>query len=318
MMKINAKIYVTGHLGLLGSAVVNQLKNSQFQIITIDKKDLDLCQKDKLEDFIEHNKPDVVIHCAAKVGGIKANLKYPVEFINENIQINTNILQVCHKKNIQDVIVIGSNCMYPIDCPQPMTEDYLFKGMVEPSNLQYAMAKLSLLAQVEAYQKEYNRRYFCVIPASLYGKNDQYHLEYSHVTAAILRKMISATKNHSDVVSFWGTGLARRELLFADDAAKAILYLLAHYEIGMGSFNIGSSIDYSIREISEIIANVISYQGKIEFENTPNLNGSMRKLLDISKLQNIGFYNHYPLTTLEQGIKETYEWINSVSHIRGW
>ncbi len=308
------RIFITGHRGLLGRAVYDALKNAGYtDLITVPKNELDLTNQEATEFFIKDLKPQAVIHCAALVGGIQANTARPAEFYRINAALQTNVIHGAHLADVQNLIFFGSNCMYPTAASQPMPEESLLQGPIEPSNLAYGAAKLSGYVQCKSYHQQYGRNYFTVIPASLYGPHDNYDLQQCHVTPALLLRFHLAQKKKDPTFTIWGTGKPRRELLFSEDAAVGVQLLLENWSASMGPVNLGAGEDLSVREIAETIATVVNYQGDL-VQDTSKPDGNMRKLLDSSRINSIGFKAQ---TTLQQGLKKTYQWLLSGASVRG-
>lgn len=315
-MKKSSSIFVAGHKGLLGSAIVHTLQTNGFDnIMLLDKSDVDLSDPTVVNDFIHKSRPEVIFNCAGKVGGIKANIDDPIGFFEDNILINMNILRAAHNQNIKNVVMFGSNCMYPVLAEQPLKETSLFQGPIEYTNLTYGMAKLSTLSLVDAYQKKYKRPYFYIIPASLYGPNDQFDPTKSHVCAAMLSKFHQAKTQDKIELEFWGTGSARRELLYVDDAVEGVLQILDNYNPFLGPINLGTGYDVTIKHLAELTKKITNFEGTITFNNDPKLDGNLSKILDSSKIEALGFK---PKNTLEEGLFKTYEWFKTAQKIRGF
>lgn len=303
-MEKNAKIYIAGHVGMVGSALVRTLEKHGFTNIigkTIDE--LDLTRQADVEHFFEHEKPEYVIIAAARVGGIGANMTYPAEFLVENLQIQTNLMNSAFKQNVKKMIFIGSACVYPKDAKQPISESELLKGEPESSHEGYALAKICGIKACKFYHSEYGAEYMSVIPCNLYGYNDNFDVNRSHIIPGMIRRFHEAKINGLDKVTVWGSGKARRELLFADDLADACLFLL---DKGSGGdyYNIGYGVDYSVLELAEIIKKVVGYEGDI-ITDPSKPEGTLRRLMDTSKLNNMGCK---PKTGIEDGLKLTYQW----------
>lgn len=307
------RVFVAGHRGLLGSAIVRELKRRGVtDVITAAKSEVDLRDWQAVSRFFEKTRPEVVIGCAAVVGGIQANTAFPVEFINDNTLISLNLARAAHNGDVAKLVFIGSNCMYPRDAAQPMTEDLVMTGAAEKTNLAYAMAKLSGCVQVQSYAQEYGRKWITVIPASMYGPNDNYDPKFSHVAPALLVRFIKAKKTGADEVMMWGTGSPRREFLYVDDGARGVLQALEHYESPQ-PLNIGYGSDISVREAAETVARVVGYKGRLSFD-TSKPDGSPRKLLDSSRAIGLGYK---PEIDFERGMRMTYDWISSSKDFRG-
>ncbi|GAB6189643.1 GDP-L-fucose synthase [Marinitoga arctica] len=303
-MEKTAKIYVAGHRGLVGSAIVRKLKNLGYtNIITRTHKELDLTNQKATREFFEKEKPEYVFLAAAKVGGIKANMSYPVEFLYENLMIQNNVVKAAYDYGVKKLVFLGSSCIYPRECPQPMKEDYLLSGKLEPTNEGYALAKIAGLRLCEYYNKEYNTNFMSVMPSNVYGPGDKFYSEESHVISALITKFHDAKINNKPYVEVWGTGNARREFLFVEDLADAIIFLIKNTEI-KEFINIGTGYDISIKELARLIKNIVGYTGHIKFDNTKP-DGMPQKLLDVSKIHNLGWKHK---VDLEEGIKKTYQW----------
>jgi len=300
------KIFLAGHNGMVGSAIGRKL-NGEF--IKADKSDLDLQRQSDVEAFFEKNKPEVVIMAAAKVGGIYSNNKYRAEFIYNNIQIQNNIIHTSYLYGVKKLLFLGSSCIYPKRCKQPMKEEQLLTSRLEYTNEPYAIAKISGIKMCESYYKQYGCNFISVMPTNLYGVNDNFDLENSHVVPALIRKFHEAKVNNKPYVQIWGTGKAKREFMYVDDMADACLFVLKNVDAsdlfgsGISHLNIGTGIDLSILKLAEIIANTIGYKGNIEFE-VDKPDGHPRKLLDISRLTKLGYKAKIDLY---EGIHLTYQ-----------
>ena len=303
-MNKDDKIYVAGHRGMVGSAIKRRLEKEGYtNIIVKTSKELDLTNQAKVDEFFSVEKPDYVFLAAAKVGGIMANIESPGQFIYDNLMISTNVIHAAYKNNVKKLMFLGSSCIYPRNCPQPMKEEYLLDGKLEPTNEAYALAKISGLKMCEYYNKQYNTNFISVMPSNIYGENDNFSKESSHVVAALIRKFHEAKVANNEVVEIWGTGKARREFIYVDDVADACVYLMNEYSEDQ-HVNIGTGEDVSIKELAEIINEVIGFKGRIEF-NTDKLDGMPRKLCDVSKLHSLG-WNHR--VNLKEGIAKSYKW----------
>ena len=303
-MNVNSKIYVAGHNGLVGSAIVREMSKCGFEnIIKRNFSELDLRnQKDVLE-FFETEKPEYVFLAAAKVGGIAANIESPAEFMYDNLVIQNNIIDSAYKTGVKKLLFLGSSCIYPRLCPQPMKEEYLLSGVVEPTNEGYALAKIIGLKLCEMYNRQYGTDYISVMPCNVYGQGDSFNLENSHVVAALMRKFHEAKENASDSVLVWGTGEARRELLYVDDLAEACVFLMNTYS-GNEFLNIGTGFDVSIAELANIIKEVVGYQGNIVYDKSKP-DGMPQKLMNISKATERGWSAKIDIT---EGIVKMYSW----------
>lgn len=302
-MEKQAKIYVAGHRGMVGSAIYRKLKESGFEnIIVRTSKELDLRDQQAVKEFFETEKPEYVFLAAAKVGGIMANNVYRADFIYENLAIQNNVIHYSHENDVKKLMFLGSSCIYPKMAPQPLKEDYLLTGTLEPTNEPYAIAKIAGIKMVESYRMQYDDNYISVMPTNLYGINDNYHPENSHVLPALIRKFHEAKVNNSPTVNIWGSGKPLREFMFADDLADACLFLMENYN-DLQFVNIGVGEDISIRELAELIKEVVGFQGELEFDSSKP-DGTPRKLMDVSKLTSLGWKAR---TNLKEGIKLAYE-----------
>ena len=296
-------ILVAGATGLAGSAIVRELTRIGRPVIGISSRDVDLLDRNATFKYLSKLKPNVVIDAAAKVGGINANNSYPVEFLSNNIQIQTNLMDASHAVNVERFIFLGSNCIYPKNCPQPIKEEYILTGVLEPTNSAYAIAKLAGIELIKSYRKEYFHKWISVMPINLYGPNDNFDLESSHVFPAMIRKFTDAVRNNSKTVTVWGTGKPRREFLHVDDLSKAIILCLDKYD-SEEHINIGTGTDLTISELANKIAEISGFKGEIIWDSSQS-DGTLQKVLDIQKITNLGWK---PTITLEQGIKTTVEW----------
>lgn len=301
-MKHNSKIFVAGHRGMVGSAIVNDLKSKGYtNIITRTSSELNLIDQAKVAEFFEIEKPEYVFLAAAKVGGIIANNTYRADFIYENILIQSNVIHHSYKSGVKKLLFLGSTCIYPKLAPQPLKEDYLLTGLLEETNEPYAIAKISGIKMCDAYRYQYGCNFISVMPTNLYGFNDNYDLENSHVLPALIRKFHEAKINNSDNVVVWGTGTPLREFLHATDMANACVYLMEHYN-EKGFVNIGTGVEISIKDLAYLIKDIVGFEGAIVFdESKPN--GTPRKLTDITKLTNLGW--KYSIE-LREGITKVY------------
>jgi len=304
MMDKNAKIYVAGHRGLVGSALMRRLQAGGYtNLIMRTREELDLLDQAAVHRFMEHAKPDYVFIAAAKVGGIRANNVYRADFIYENLVVETNIIHAAYQAGVPGLIFLGSSCIYPRECPQPMKEEYLLTGPLEQTNEPYAVAKIAGIKLCESFNRQYGTRYVSVMPTNLYGPNDNFDLETSHVLPALLRKTHEAKVRAADKVVVWGTGAPRREFLHVDDMVDACVFLMEK-GIGDGIYNIGAGTDVTIRELAETIKDVVGFGGRLDFDASKP-DGTPRKLLDVSRLAELGWTARY---TLKEGIQRTYEW----------
>lgn len=307
------KILVAGSSGLVGSALINRLTKDlgKFEIVGISSKDLDLKDRTKTFDFLSFLKPQVVIDAAAKVGGIGANNNYPVEFLSDNLQIQCNLIDASHYAKVEKFIFLGSSCIYPRHAKQPIPEEELLNGYLEPTNSAYALAKISGIELIKSYRKEYGHNWISLMPANLYGPGDNFNLNNAHVLPTLIAKFSNAKKNGSGEVELWGDGSPMREFLYVEDLADAVVFCMQNYN-GEEHLNIGSGEEVSIQKLAEVIKKIIGFNGQIRW-NTEMPNGMPRKILDSSKLLSLGWKPKY---SLENGIKKTIEWFLSNSAIR--
>jgi GDP-L-fucose synthase len=313
MMQPGSKIYVAGHRGLVGSALMRQLTAKGYRNLLVrTHAELDLTDQAAVREFMGRERPEIVLLAAAKVGGIQANNTYPAEFIQQNLAIQTNVIHEAWRNNVQRLLFLGSSCIYPKECPQPIKEEYLLTGPLEPTNRPYALAKIAGVEMCHAYNRQYGTRYMAVMPTNLYGPNDNYDLENSHVLPALIRKMHEARQKNEKEVVVWGSGTPRREFLYSDDMADACVYLLEQPDGKLQSLfndiqppliNIGSGEDLTIRELAELVREVVSFGGSLAFD-TSKPDGTMRKLMDISRLNALGWQSR---TGLKQGIALAYQ-----------
>ena len=302
-MNKDSKIYIVGHMGLVGSSLVRKFKKEGFaNIIGHSSKELDLRNQSFVDEYFQINKPDYVIHAAGKVGGIKANNTYRAEFIYDNIMMEANVIHAAHMHKVKKLLFLGSSCIYPKMAPQPIKEEYLNSGYLESTNQPYAIAKIAGIEMCESYRTQYGCNFISAMPTNLYGTNDNYHPENSHVLPALIRRMILAKKDNDPSVVIWGTGTPRREFMHVDDLADACYFLLRNYNEA-GHVNIGWGSDVSIKEVAEIIASEVGYKGILEFDTTKP-DGTPRKLLDTTKINNLGWR---PSIKLKEGIGQTIE-----------
>lgn len=302
-MQKDSVIYIAGHTGMVGSAILRDLAQKGFQnIVTRSRNELNLLDQSAVNSFFEEHKPDYVFLAAAKVGGIIGNRESPADFIYENLKIQTNIIHASHIHKVKKLLFLGSSCIYPKFAPQPMTEDVLLTSGLEPTNEYYAIAKIAGIKLCEAYRKQYGCNFISVMPTNLYGKGDSYNLQNSHVIPAMLRKFHEAKENNSPTVTIWGTGSPMREFLHADDLANACTFLMETHD-GEQHVNIGTGVDVTIKELAETIQKVVGFEGELVFDSTKP-DGTPRKLLDVSKLHSLGWKH---TITLEDGLKMAYE-----------
>ncbi len=303
-MKRNDKIYVAGHNGMVGSAIVRALeKKGHNNLILKSHAELDLTVQQDVQNFFNEEKPDVVFLAAAKVGGIAANIANPVSFLMDNIIIQHNVIKSAFDVGVEKLIFLGSSCIYPTKAQQPLKEEYLLTGPLEPTNEGYALSKIVGLKACEYYNKQFGTNYIGVMPPNLYGINDNFDLKTAHVVASLIKKMHIAKVNDEPQVEIWGSGNQYRELMFVDDMADATLYAADNYD-GDSFINIGVGVDYTIRELSETIQRVVGYEGELFFD-TSKPDGMFRKVLDVSNFNNLGWESKI---SLEKGLTLTYEW----------
>ncbi len=302
-MEKSAKIYVAGHRGLVGSALVRTLQEQGYEnLLTRTRDALDLQDGTAVRGFFAEEKPDYVFLAAAKVGGILANRDFPVEFLVENLDVQNNVIMAAHDNHIKKLMFLGSSCIYPKMSPQPIKEEYLLTGALEPTNEPYALAKIAGIKLCQAFSREYGEHYLSVMPTNLYGPNDNFDLQSSHVLPALLRKMHTAKETHAPQVTLWGTGTARREFLHVDDLARACVFLMETYE-SPEIVNIGTGEDVTIRALAETIQAIVGYQGELAWD-TSKPDGTPRKLLDVSRVHSLGWRH---AISLEDGVRQVYE-----------
>ncbi len=313
-MHKSSGIYVAGHRGLVGSAIVRRLQSEGYtDIITRTHSELDLAGQVEVEEFFKKERPEYVFLAAAKVGGIIANNTYPAEFIYTNLMIQTCILHAAYLSGVKKLVFLGSSCIYPKFAPQPMKEEYLLTGELEPTNEPYAVAKIAGIKMCQAYNRQYGTSFISVMPTNLYGPNDNFDLETSHVLPAMIRKFHEAKFNEPGLqpVVLWGTGSPRREFLHVDDLADACLFLMENYDINPGIdpglINIGTGKDITIRELAEMIKETVGFTGSVTWDTT-RPDGTPQKLLDVTRLKSLGWN---PKITLKHGIKQTYDWYHT-------
>jgi GDP-L-fucose synthase len=297
------KMLVAGGTGLAGSAIIRELERVDKKVIGISSKDVNLLDRAKTFSYIKDLSPTVIIDAAAKVGGVGSNNSYPVEFLSQNLQIQSNLMDAAHEAKVEKFVFLGSSCIYPRNCAQPIKEDYLLTGELEQTNSAYAVAKIAGIELIKSYRKEYGYSWISVMPTNLYGPNDNFDLENSHVLPALIRKFVEAKRNNSPEVVLWGSGTPLREFLHVDDLAKAILVCLEKYDDSQ-QINIGSGDEISIKDLGQKIANLTGFTGKVVWDsNRPD--GTPRKVLDSTKINKLGWK---PSITLDQGIAATVEW----------
>jgi GDP-L-fucose synthase len=303
-MDINSKIYIAGHTGLVGSAITRNLKAQGYtNLVYRDISELDLTRQESVEKFFESERPDHVFLAAAKVGGIHANKTYPADFIYINLQIQNNIIHNAYKAGVKKLCFLGSSCIYPRLAPQPLKEEYLLDGKLESTNEPYAIAKIAGIKMCQSYNRQYGTHYISVMPTNLFGINDNFDLQTSHVIPALIRKFIEAKRSGAPSVTIWGTGTPRREFLFVDDMADACIYLMNHYD-GNEFVNIGTGKDATILEVAALIKEETGFSGSLVFDTTKP-DGTPQKLLDVSKLHEFGWKEKI---SFREGIRKTIEW----------
>ena len=302
-MNFEDKIYIAGHNGLVGSAITRLLQKKGYaNLVTKSSSQLDLREHGPVKDFFEKEKPGYVFLAAAKVGGIMANNTYPAEFIYDNLCIQNNIIHEAYRNGVKKLLFLGSSCIYPKYAEQPIKEESLLTGFLEPTNDAYAIAKIAGIKMCQAYHKQYGCNFISAMPTNLYGMNDNYDLQNSHVLPALIRKFHEAKVNNEKAVTVWGTGNPKREFLYVDDAAEACYFLMKNYD-EPDIINVGSGKDDSIAHLAATVKNITHYQGALEFD-TSKPDGTMRKVMDVHKINALGWH---PSVTLEEGIRRTYE-----------
>jgi len=312
-MNINDKIYVAGHNGMVGSAIVKRLREQGFvNIVTRTRSELDLVNQKDVHNFLQQERPDYVVVAAAKVGGIHANDSYPAEFIYQNLMIEGNLIHGSYLAGVNKLLFLGSSCIYPKESQQPIKENYLLSGLLESTNEPYAIAKIAGIKLCESYNRQYSTDYRSIMPTNLYGPNDNFHLKNSHVIPALIRKFHESKVANKPFVEVWGSGNPMREFLHVDDMADASVYIMGiekkilESEVGpmLSHINVGTGTDIAIKDVAQIIKGIVGYNGKIIFD-TKMLDGTKRKLLDVSKIERLGWNSSI---SLKNGLQETYEW----------
>ncbi len=300
----DARVYIAGHRGLVGSAIWRHLESSGFtDLVGMSHQDLDLRDRDATQRFFADTHPDVVIDAAARVGGIMANSSYPAEFLSDNLRVQVNLLDSAQAAGVEHFLFLGSSCIYPKFATQPINEDSLLTGLLEPTNDAYAIAKIVGITQVQAIRRQYGLHYISAMPTNLYGPNDNFHLQNSHVLPSLIRRFHEAKESNAGSVTCWGTGTPRREFLHVDDMAAACLFLLENYDDGK-PINIGTGTDASIADIADLVAETVDYDGIVEWD-TSKPDGTPRKLLDVGRLTALGWKSSIPL---DAGLRSTYAW----------
>jgi GDP-L-fucose synthase len=307
----NHKIYIAGHKGMVGSAIKRELESAEYKnLVYKDLAELDLTRQLEVEEFFDKEKPQIVIIAAAKVGGILANNTYRAEFIYDNLMIESNLINSSYKSGVQKLIFLGSSCIYPKLAPQPLKEEYLLSDYLEFTNEPYAIAKIAGIKLCENYYRQFGCNFYSVMPTNLYGPNDNYNLETSHVLPALIRKFHDAKEENKSEVVLWGTGKPKREFLYVDDLAEAMRFLLENieakdvYEKGISHINIGTGEDLTITELADLIAEIIGFKEKVVYDNTKP-DGTPRKLMDVSRINKLGWKYK---TSLKDGIQKAYSW----------
>jgi GDP-L-fucose synthase len=300
----DARVYIAGHNGLVGSGIWRHLAAQGFtSLVGRRSSEVDLRDRDATFDLVTSEKPDVVVIAAAKVGGILANSTYPVDFLNDNLRIQTNLFEASHETGVEHLLFLGSSCIYPKFAEQPIHEDSLLTGALEPTNDAYAIAKIAGIMAIQSYRRQYGRRWISAMPTNLYGPNDNFDLASSHVLPAMIRRFHEAKEGGAPSVQLWGTGSPRREFLHVDDLAAACVHLLETYDDGQ-TINVGTGEDLPIRELAELVADVVGYEGDLDWD-TAKPDGTPRKLLDVSRIKALGWQ---PRVDLRDGITRTYQW----------
>ena len=297
-------VFVAGHRGLVGSAIVRNLEQKPgIELLTKPRKELDLRDRNAVHQFLKTAQPEVVVMAAAKVGGIQANYRFPVEFLLENLEIQNSLIAASFEAGVKKFLFLGSSCIYPRLASQPLSEDALLTGPLEVTNEPYAVAKIAGIKLCQAYAREYGANFVSVMPTNIYGPHDNFDLENSHVLAALLRKAHEAKESGKPSVVVWGTGIPRREFLHSEDLADAVAFLIEHYD-SPEIINVGCGQDVTIRELAELVCDVVGFAGRLEFDNTKP-DGTPRKLLDVNKLTKLGWQAKIPL---RKGLESTYQW----------
>jgi GDP-L-fucose synthase len=297
------RVFVAGHLGMVGSALVRRLAGEPVEVLTAARQELDLARQAEVEAWMARQRPEVVVIAAAKVGGILANDTYPADFLEQNLLIQTNLIRASYETGVGKLLFLGSSCIYPRDCPQPIREEYLLTGPLEATNQWYALAKIAGIKLCQAYRRQHGCDFISAMPTNLYGPGDNFDLRTCHVVPALIRKMHEAKLAHAPEVANWGTGTPRREFLHVDDLADACVFLLQNYS-GEQHVNVGCGEDLTIAELAETIAEVVGYPGRLAFD-TGKPDGTPRKLLDVTCLRAMGWQARIPL---EQGLRTAYAW----------
>jgi GDP-L-fucose synthase len=300
------RIWVAGHRGMVGQALLRRLRKGDCHVLTADRNDVDLRRQSETEAWIEANRPDAIFLAAAKVGGILANDTRPAEFLYDNLLIQANVIEAAWRCGVKKLVALGSSCIYPKETPQPIPENALLTGPLEPTNKAYALAKIAGLMLCESYRRQYGADFIAAMPTNLYGPGDNFDLESSHVVPALLRKIDDAARRGDPTVTIWGTGRPRREFLHVDDCADAIVHLMTHYSANE-HVNVGTGTDIAIRDLAELIAKVIGYRGNFVFD-TSRPDGTLVKRLDVGRINGLGWKASIDL---ESGLRQTYDWYRS-------
>ena len=296
-------ILIAGSNGLVGSAILNELISSGQDAVGLTRRNVNLLNRNEVFSYIQDLKPSAIIDAAAKVGGIGANDKYPVDFLTENLQIQSNLMDAAHNANVEKFVFLGSSCIYPRECPQPIKEEYLLTGPLEPTNSAYALAKISGLELIKSYRKQHGKKWITVMPTNLYGPRDNFDLQNSHVLPALIRKFVEAINSGTKSVELWGTGSAVREFLYVEDLAKAVIFCLKNYDSNE-HINIGTGIGITIKELSEKISRLSGFEGEIKWDSSKP-DGMPVKVLDVSRINQLGWF---ATTDLDSGIEKTLSW----------
>jgi len=316
-MNKESKIFIAGHTGLVGSAVKRRLESEGYSsLVGFSYPDIDLTRQQEVEDVLNREKPECVFLCAAKVGGILANSTYPADFIYQNIMIAANVIHASYKHGVKKLLNLGSSCIYPKLAPQPLKEEYLLTGELEPTNEPYAIAKISAIKLCRYYNAQYGTNYISVMPTNLYGPFDNFNLETSHVLPALIKRFHEAKEQRKPAVTLWGTGSPKREFLYVDDLAGACVYLMSRFEAKtIGEFvNIGMGRDITIRDLAELVRGIVGYHGEMKWD-TSKPDGTPQKLLDVDRIESLGWKAS---VSLKEGIRKTYSWyLENIDRIRG-
>ncbi len=303
-MRLDARIYVAGHTGLVGSAIARRLRAQGYHDLLLrTRAELDLADSDAVDAFYADARPEYVFMAAAKVGGILANRDYPVDFLRDNLRIQLSVIDAAHRHGVEKLLFLGSSCIYPRHAPQPMKEEHLLTGPLEPTNQWYALAKIAGIKLCDAYRAQHGRSFISAMPTNLYGPGDNFDLQSSHVLPALIRKAVEAKEAGAPSMAVWGSGTPRREFLYVDDLAEACLFLLEHVD-EPGPINVGTGEDVTIRELAELVCRTVGYDGELVFD-TSKPDGTPRKLMDVTRLAGLGWR---ATTSLEDGVARTVEW----------